>query len=413
MTTITQQQALTTAERLLDTDKILTVVGDGGFLNGLAGSALLHARLATVDSVFAEAATRHWTVASRSTGHNRRNPGVFGSPGGLVASLIIGTQYLPDPTAHHESARHAAKWLSANVAKQAYLPSERRQDGDLTTPSRFYDTISGMAGTGRVLLAAVTAGYHECVPGLRAALDTLTAMISSIHGARPGWWLPTPANPTDEMRSSGTATTGLAHGIAGPLAFLATAHSNGWTIPGQPDAIHDAAQWLLHWSTNDTTRWPPYVSSEELDTGDPRPAVGRRDAWCYGTPGISRALTLAGHALSDTHLIRTATRAAETMSNRPVISWDTEGPALCHGHAGVLQSTATTSQQTAHLAATAATAAHSDHHRFGFQNPCPDAPQDQPGLLTGAAGVALALADHGNLPAPAVPTRWDALLLLS
>ncbi|MPZ67861.1 MAG: hypothetical protein GEU83_21065 [Pseudonocardiaceae bacterium] len=28
-------------------------------------------------------------------------------------------------------------------------------------------------------------------------------------------------------------------------------------------------------------------------------------------------------------------------------------------------------------------------------------------------GVALALADHGQLPAPPVPTRWDSLLLLS
>jgi hypothetical protein len=32
---------------------------------------------------------------------------------------------------------------------------------------------------------------------------------------------------------------------------------------------------------------------------------------------------------------------------------------------------------------------------------------------TGAAGIALALADHAELPAPDVPARWDAILLLS
>jgi hypothetical protein len=38
---------------------------------------------------------------------------------------------------------------------------------------------------------------------------------------------------------------------------------------------------------------------------------------------------------------------------------------------------------------------------------------DRPGFLTGATGVALALADHAQLPTPPVTTAWDAILLLS
>jgi hypothetical protein len=39
--------------------------------------------------------------------------------------------------------------------------------------------------------------------------------------------------------------------------------------------------------------------------------------------------------------------------------------------------------------------------------------KDEPGFLTGAAGAAHALTDHGDLPARDVPARWNSLLLLS
>ncbi|MGH3321250.1 MAG: phosphoenolpyruvate carboxykinase [Streptosporangiaceae bacterium] len=222
---------------------------------------------------------------------------MFGSPGGLAASLIIGTPYLPDPSAKWKAATHAARWLSAEATDRAEAYRERRRSGVLTAPWRFYDAISGLAGIGRVLLAAVTAGNHECEQGLLAALETLITMIRTSQGTRPGWWLPAAEHPPGDVHPSGVATTGLAHGIAGPLAFLAVAHVAGWSVPGQVAAIDCVARWLLHWSTDGGT-----------DAG---------------------------------------------------------------------------------------------------------AVPDQPGLLTGAAGIALALADHGSLPAPQVPARWDATLLLS
>jgi hypothetical protein len=39
--------------------------------------------------------------------------------------------------------------------------------------------------------------------------------------------------------------------------------------------------------------------------------------------------------------------------------------------------------------------------------------RDNPGMLTGAAGVALALADHAELATSIPTTRWDSILLLS
>ncbi len=205
----------------------------------------------------------------------------------------------------------------------------------------------------------------------------------------------------------------MAHGIAGPLALLSIASSAGWEVDGQTAAIRAAAQWLLTWQIPGTATWPPYVTGRELDDGPPAPGRVRRDAWCYGAPGIGRALTFAGHALTDPHLAKAGDTAIASLASRPAHLWDTEGPTLCHGNSGVLQCTAGRAPAVAEPAASSVASAFNPGHRFGVQLLPTGITPDDPGLLTGAAGIALALADHGNLPAPATATRWDAVLLLS
>ncbi len=92
----------------------------------------------------------------------------------------------------------------------------------MSTPWHVYDVITGLAGTGRVLLAAHQSGHAAAEPGLLAALTTLTNHRAGSR--RPGWWLPADRHPAAvTAHPSGAATTGMAHGIAGPLALLATA----------------------------------------------------------------------------------------------------------------------------------------------------------------------------------------------
>jgi hypothetical protein len=70
--------------------------------------------------------------------------------------------------------------------------------------------------------------------------------------------------------------------------------------------------------------------------------------------------------------------------------------------------------QIADAAAAAIAAEFTPRFPFGFRHHGPGGTAlNEPGLLTGAAGVALALAEHARLPAPEVPARWDCLLLLS
>lgn len=411
MTDNSAQIVLTVAERLLDPAAVTAAApgpAAGSLARGLAGTALLHARLARTDPAFADAACKHWELAAHCalrTGHE--GAGTYHSPGGLAASLIIGTSYLPDPERERDAAGRAARWMSARAVDLAERHRHYLAAGGTGTPWNVYDAITGLAGTGRILLAAVRAG-HDAEPGLQAALATLTTMVLARDGTRPGWWAPAGLNGSNAQEEpSGTAATGMAHGIAGPLAFLSLASIAGYSVDGQAEAIGQAASWLLHWRIPGQQGWAPHVIGVELDTRSAAPVPGRRDAWCYGTPGIASALALAGQALGVPAFTRAASNAARAMEARSASGWDVEGPTLCHGYAGVLQSTGSPQ------AASVVTGMFSVRRRFGFQYATHENAMDDPGFLNGACGAALALADCSAIPAPAVPDRWDALLLLS
>jgi hypothetical protein len=241
-------------------------------------------------------------------------------------------------------------------------------------------------------------------------LTVLTGIISE-PGERPGWFIPPPQVTDTPASPSGEAVTGIAHGIAGPVAFLAAAAAAGMTVDRQGEAVHVAANWLVRWRCAGT--WPPAITGAELASGIPDPMPGRRDAWCYGTPGIARALIMAGHALRDRDLIRAARNALDFMAEREARNWDAAGPTVCHGYSGVLLSTMRDADAIAACAAERVVAAFNPRFRYEFRHESDSIPADRPGLLTGAAGIALALADYSALPCPAVPTPWDAALLLA
>jgi hypothetical protein len=251
-------------------------------------------------------------------------------------------------------------------------------------------------------------------------------------GNIPRWHTPPDLITDNGMRRDfrrGALNCGLAHGIPGPLALLSLAAIRGVVVDGQLQAIRSAAERLCQWRHDDQwgANWPVAVPLDAV-MASPAPAAPlphaqhgsapSRAAWCYGSPGIARALWLAGVALDDAALRALAIDSMEAVYARPVARRHIDSPTFCHGVAGLQQITLRFADDTrlpmfvdaARLLCRQLLDAFEPQSLLGYR--CVETGGhriDKPGLLDGAAGVAMVLLAAATPVEPA----WDALFLLS
>lgn len=306
---------------------------------------------------------------------------------------------------------------------------------ELSAPARsmgVYDAISGLSGLGRYLLARGDRGR----PVLERILAALSAMSRPVtHAGRtvPGLWVEGPpfldAGPLPAYEH-GHLNLGLAHGISGPLALLSLAWRAGVRVENQQEAITELTDLLLRWRGRDGhgSYWPAVVTFQEWVDGEPSPAKRQRPGWCYGTPGVARAVQLAGLALGREDWCEAARDAVLSELALPYAQWGVSDAGLCHGWAGNLVVLQLMNDELKDARISAAiddiaqliVSEHSERHPFGFRFPVQfgletggsqNGVADYPGFLNGAAGVALAL-DHYAHPV-ATPPTWTAALLIA
>jgi hypothetical protein len=172
--------------------------------------------------------------------------------------------------------------------------------------------------------------------------------------------------------------------------------------------------------------WPSRIGFAQ-ETGDDRvvPEAGRA-AWCDGTAGVARALHLAGIALGDPQLCATAVQALRGAVLRPWSDADLVGPTFCHGTAGLLQVVLRVTERDPDPVLLNAAGLLAQRVLYDFDRTAPFGFRhghrtragrvvgvDEPGLLQGAAGVALVLATFAHHPGTVGPDVWDAPLLLT
>ncbi|MDQ0377629.1 lanthionine synthetase C family protein [Amycolatopsis thermophila] len=363
-------------------ERLRSVRGCGpSLLGGHPGIAVLHATLSAWDPAWASVAHAHLAEAGEVA------PEAL-VPAALVHRHVHGGGY-------ERLLRQAGSAL-AEVCERWPKPA-RLGISD-------YDVISGLTGRGRLLLEL---GGDRCSTALDGVLEYLVALTRPVvvDGVEvPGWWCAPERYAVDVDRAHyprGDFNPGLAHGISGPLALLALAHRRGHRVAGMTEAMRVISDWLLRWTWTDESGagWPSRVGFDAQVGGAAVPAT--RSAWCYGTAGVAYALHLAAAELGDAGA---AALAAAAMS-RPGAG---EGPTFCHGDAGLLQITLRMGAASDVVAARVL-AAFDPAARFGFRHLLRGGEwSDEPGLLQGAAGVALALASYAGNPAP-----WDAALMLS
>jgi hypothetical protein len=295
-----------------------------------------------------------------------------------------------------------------------------------------FDVISGLSGVGGYLLLRRADSRHKSV--LKAVLRSLVALTEE-EGGLPRWHTP-PRYISDEnsrqLYPHGNLNCGLAHGIPGPLALLSIAATAGVTVEGQREAIRRVAAWLYQYHMDDQwgLNWPtavpigpegypprpPLIAKDERE--GPAACWPSRAAWCYGSPGIARALWLAGQALNEVGYQELAVAAMEAVYRRPVSARQIDSPTFCHGVAGLQQITLRFAQDTALPLFTEAgrtlhrqiLANYEPDSVLGYRNLEPGGRRiDQAGLLDGAPGVVLVLLAASTTVEP----LWDRLFLLS
>ncbi len=406
---------------------------------GHPGVALLFAHLGRSDKEMRHRAHAHLAAATDATAPDvRQGVSLYG---GLVSLGFAARVAVSSPADYQTLLTRVNEHVRANGHAVLQFEQSRLDAHRPGTRPRYYDLTTGLTGTGRYLLASMDASgpadYDGAVHGTLAEilryLVRITEPVVIGHDRAPGWWTSQTLHEQDSVGPGGRLYLGMAHGIAGPLTLLAVASRSGFTVAGQDHAIDRIAEWLLSWRLFDDSGpyWPTSVSLADDAT---RPAgrayPSRAASWCYGTPGIARALQLAGHARQQPEWGRAATEAMRAVFRRPPGQQRFFDTAICHGYSGLLHATRRIAQDSAdaelldrvpHLVLDILGQYDADAP-FGFRyQTAPDSGRtdsDLAGFLDGAAGTALALADYSHQTGPTPPSAslscpWDAALLLS
>ncbi|MER7540113.1 lanthionine synthetase C family protein [Streptomyces sp. NPDC097704] len=337
-----------------------------------------------------------------------RNAGLYSGLSGLAFAATSlsrhGTRY-----------RRLLDVLDAELAPHVLAAAEKLRGTRSGLQVESFDLVSGASGIAARLLVR---DQHRHLPELLDALVQLALPV----GAEPGWGTPPELLHESQRQAypTGNLNCGLAHGIPGLLAVLSLALRAGLEEPGQADAVRAVADWLVEHRSDDAwgVNWPCVIPLPDPRGALPRGPLPARSAWCYGSPGVARALWLAGEALDDEGLRDLAVEAVAAVLRRPLDARSINSPTFCHGVAGLLQVVLRFAHDTRLPFLTGAAeqlvsqllAAYAPDRPVGYASLEPgDNPVDRVGLLDGAAGVALVLLAAAT---DAEPT-WDRLFLLS
>ena len=432
---------------------------------GHAGLALLFGTLDQHDpgQGWDRTAHRHLALAARAVEALPRPPaGLFA---GLAGLGLVATVLSDDGARYRRLLASLDRALVARVPDQvgalerAGREGRRRRAGGHAV--RELDLISGLTGIAAYLL------LRREEPGVGAALREALGSLVELTGADedgPRWRTRgDQLSPEERARyPDGYLNCGLAHGIPGPLAVLSLALRVGADLPGLSDAVARTAGWLTAHRTGDLggPNWPNAVplpnggtadrdaSRRDRRVEDPPGAVrptGRatafpvtpaRSAWCYGRPGVAAALRLAGDALAGMAAGHRDLAARNALGDaaaghrdlaaaalsaalaRPGEVARVDSPTFCHGRAGLLAIASTFARATGDDRFRRAVATLTAELVDLFDPAVPLGSRDlesggrridQPGLLTGAPGVALALLGATSSVEPV----WARLFLLA
>jgi len=274
-----------------------------------------------------------------------------------------------------------------------------------------YDLIAGLVGIGVYALARGEAGVLLA-----------TSVVARLeHLALPrrdgvAWHTPperlAPWQRTEAPR--GVWNLGLSHGTAGVIALLARLVA----IPRARALLDQAMTFLCAIEGPLEARFPAWLAGGP-DEPDVAGAASSRLAWCYNDLGVAVAMLAAGRATGNATWSGDALALARNCAGRTGDPAKLDDAGLCHGYFGAAHLFQRLHHATGEACFAEAArrwlahglATRDDRPIAGFPRKLGDGSDDwtaDASLLTGAAGVALAL--HAMITS--VEPGWDQLLLV-
>lgn len=161
-----------------------------------------------------------------------------------------------------------------------------------------YDTISGLAGTGRYLLNRVDANDTNV-----KALKRILTYFKDIQYSQNSWVVPQESQFLESDKNyftEGNINLGLAHGVLGPMSLFALSVIKGITIENHQQILKDMYQFIMDEKFCSNDRW-----LQRYDLISERNHFNYiRNGWCYGNTGVMTTLFLIGQALQDDKIIQ-------------------------------------------------------------------------------------------------------------
>lgn len=195
-------------------------------------------------------------------------------------------------------------------------------------PQHGYDLVSGLVGLGVYgLRRAASERGVAIVDAVLARLDELSVELGTGTG-----WLTTraPGSPAAYSSRFGESyiDIGVAHGVAGVVAFVSRAHRAGIRHARSLAMLEGAVRLIQHSMTLTSGGGAPAAIDARAEQ-----AFSNLPAWCYGSLGVSHALLSASQVLGCTRLrlaaIELAISGTEHLLGRPDADCS-----VCHGLAG-------------------------------------------------------------------------------
>jgi lantibiotic modifying enzyme len=333
---------------------------------------------------------------------------------GGFAGIAWATEHLQrmNRVAHDDPDSRSQGEEDANGAIDAALGEILSEASALTAP---YDLVSGLVGLGVYALERLPRSHAaELLEQIIGHLDARAERT----GNEATWWTPRHLLPTFQQRdvSEGYYNLGLAHGVPGVIAFLASALRAGVTTDRTRVLLGESVEWLLKQRQPDScdSRFPMWT------TRTASIPVTTRVAWCYGDLGVAIALLQAARSADEPAWEREAILMARRVATRRGGDAQVVDAGFCHGAAGVGHCfnrlyQATRDSTFADAAAWwLARSLEMWPPGEGYASlKVWDNPTSRwaikPGFLEGAAGIALALLSATT----AIEPSWDRALLLS